>query len=67
MQFNIFKISRALLIMLTVFTVIISACKKEEIYEKTRLFRPVLNEELTAIKYHYREYGQYSRSSFLHS
>lgn len=48
MQFNIFKISRALLIMLTVFTVIISACKKEEIYEKTRLFRPVLNEELTA-------------------
>lgn len=43
-NFNINKIFFGLIAAILV----LSSCEKEEFYERTRLFRPVLNEELTA-------------------
>ncbi|MCB0635057.1 MAG: DUF5123 domain-containing protein [Lewinella sp.] len=45
MNFQPFKIFIALFVGVLLF----SACEEEVVYEKTRLFRPVLNEELTAL------------------
>src|SRR5690349_9126015 len=42
-----FNISAAFL-MVTLFTIFFSACKEDEVYPETRLFRPVLNEDLSA-------------------
>ncbi len=44
-----FNISRALLFLIAGVTMVLAACEKEVTYEKTRLFRPVLNEELKAV------------------
>jgi hypothetical protein len=43
-----FKINKHLLLILAGILLIFAACDEEEIYEKTRLFRPVLNKELSS-------------------
>lgn len=48
MQFNKLKISKALFLLIAGMTFLMAACEKEVTYEKTRLFRPVLNEDLRA-------------------
>ncbi|MCB0528666.1 MAG: DUF4957 domain-containing protein [Saprospiraceae bacterium] len=48
MQLIKFNINRALYLLLAGVALLQIACNKEEVYEKTRLFRPVLNEELMA-------------------
>lgn len=48
MQLKNLNISQALLMLFAITTMTFVACEKEVIYEKTRLFRPVLNEELKA-------------------
>ncbi|MBK9336295.1 MAG: DUF4957 domain-containing protein [Lewinellaceae bacterium] len=48
MQFTKLNINKGLCLLIAVMAVWMSACEKDVIYEKTRLFRPVLNEELRA-------------------
>lgn len=48
MQIKNFNINKALLLFLSGLVLVLAACEKEQTYEKTRLFRPVLNEDLRA-------------------
>lgn len=48
MQFTTIKTTKALLLLIAGIALFMGACTKETVYEKTRLFRPVLNEDLHA-------------------
>lgn len=49
MQIKFYNINKALFLLLAAWALTFTACEKEETFEKTRLFRPVLNEELRAV------------------
>lgn len=48
MQFNSLTINKTLFLLITGVALLLGACEKDPVYEKTRLFRPVLNQELMA-------------------
>ncbi|MCB0531115.1 MAG: DUF4957 domain-containing protein [Lewinellaceae bacterium] len=48
MQFNSLTINKTLFLLITGVALLLGACEKDTVYEKTRLFRPVLNQELMA-------------------
>ncbi len=48
MQFNSLTIKNALFLLVAGTMLALGACEKDPVYEKTRLFRPVLNEDLRA-------------------